>query len=259
MFHQVSNRYGSQGRPIFIRGMGGLGDSILQRACIRVILKRDQTTYLQTPWPCLYHDFANLRLVRSQSVLRTQGKNERRELAKYYWGKIPNERDYVRIWYSHESILRQGSVLAAMLHDSGLRAWDYDFSLPIPDAWHERAVDIVARGRGKPILIYRPLVVRTEWEGCEVRNPDPVAYHAIFQSIRDRFFVISIADLVPRFEWIVSKPIKADLEFHRGELTIETMAALFQHAALVYSPSGFAPHLAHAVGTPVVAIFGGYE
>jgi len=146
-----------------------------------------------------------------------------------------------------------------MLHDSGLRAWDYDFSLPIPDAWHERAVDIVARGRGKPILIYRPLVVRTEWEGCEVRNPDPVAYHAIFQSIRDRFFVISIADLVPRFEWIVSKPIKADLEFHRGELTIETMAALFQHAALVYSPSGFAPHLAHAVGTPVVAIFGGYE
>ncbi len=239
--------------------MQGLGDNILQRALVRQWLKLERPTYLLTPWPALYHDFSQLRLVHAHSVLRTQAKNEKREASKYWPNRVPVARDAIRIWYNHASIRRNGSILGAMLRDVCLEPWDYNFTLPIPDAWCKMLAPLIKYVGQRKILIYRPLVVRKEWIGCEARNPDPLAYHKLFQSIRDRYFVISIADLVPGFEWVVSKPIKADLEFHRGELSIEMMAALFQKASVVYTSPGFATHLAQAVHTPLIAIFGGHE
>ena len=86
---------------------------------------------------------------------------------------------------------------------------------------------------GKPIMVYRPVVLRPEWNGIN-RNPDPKAYSAIFKAVRDGFFVVSIGDFAPDREWIVRPEEDADLKLHKGELTFEDMAALWQEAAIVF-------------------------
>jgi ADP-heptose:LPS heptosyltransferase len=111
----------------------------------------------------------------------------------------------------------------------------------------------------KPILVYRPLVERTEWNGCAARNPDHNAYAELYASVRDRFHVVSIADLVPGKEWMVGHEVEVDQKFHAGELPFETLAGLFSIAAMVFASPGFAVILAQAVETPVVAVFGSYE
>ncbi len=98
-------------------------------------------------------------------------------------------------------------------------------------------------------MVYRPLVERTEWNGCAARNPDHSAYAALFASIRDQFHVVSIADLVPNVEWISGARVEADQKFHAGELEFEALAGLFSIASLVFCSPGFAVILAQTVGT----------
>jgi hypothetical protein len=241
--------------------MQGMGDNIHQRAIIRDLIRR-QEVYLETPWPSIYHDLRGprLKLVCKPSSLRTQVKNMEREASRYDMAVAPQgfgDRN-LRIWYNAEDVVREGSVLAAMCSNAGVT--EHDFSLPVPDEWRMATMDFL-RGwtNGKPLLVYRPLVQRTEWAGCSARNPLIDHYHEIFNSIRDKFYVVSIADLVPNIEWMVSKPIDADLELHAGQLPFEVMAGLFARASLVYASPGFAVPLAQAVGTPVVCVFGGYE
>ena len=135
-----------------------------------------------------------------------------------------------------------------------------DFSMPIPDAWHEKARSWLSRWdrKGKPLMIYRPIVLRKEWNG-ESRNPDTRAYADLYNEIRQHFFVVSIAHLESEVEWIVGPEADVDVKLHYGELDFETMAVLFKQADLVFSGAGFAPVLAQSVGTPVVIVYGGRE
>jgi ADP-heptose:LPS heptosyltransferase len=136
-----------------------------------------------------------------------------------------------------------------------------DYRLPVPDAWKKPALTMLARDNPtkKPVLVYRPLVARPEWRGGEQRNADPMAYAELFASIRDRFYVVSVADLEPGKEWIIGPRLITDKEFHGGELVFEHLAGLFSVADLVFTSSGFGAVLAPAVGTPVISIIGGYE
>lgn len=241
-------------------GMHGMGDNLHQRAIVRELM-RTQQVFLETPWPAIYHDLvgSHLKLVRKPTALRTQAKNVLREASKYEAlpGNIYGMRT-IRIWYQRDDVLREGSILGAMC--AGAKVRERDFSLPVPETWQLAAARML-RGwpQGKPLLLYRPLVTRPEWGGCAARNPDYDAYYELFQAIREDFYVVSVADLVPAVEWMVGHPIKADVEFHRGELTFEALAALTQRASMVYASPGFAPLLAQAVGTPSVCVFGGHE
>lgn len=92
-----------------------------------------------------------------------------------------------------------------------------------------------------------------------VRNADEASYGELFDRVRDKFFVISVADLEEGKEWIVGNDVPVDLAFHHGELVFEALAALFNTASLVFTSSGFAAILGPAVGTPTISIGGGYE
>lgn len=247
-------------RPYYVLGMHGLGDNLHQRAIVRQLLERERVM-LETPWPSIYHDLADghrLRLVRKGSTLRTQAKNVVREHGKYHNGVQPSTARMVRVWYTGEQVRRTGSILAAMMESVKCDYARADFRLPVPQAWTDQLAAVLP-ATDKPIMVYRPLVERTEWQGCRGRNPDFDAYLALFTAIRERFFVVSVADLVPKVEWTVGHPIEADREFHVGELHFELLAALTKRAALMFCSPGFAPLLAQAVGTPSVCIFGGHE
>lgn len=246
---------------LLVRGMHGLGDGLHQRALVRHLMQT-KTVWLETPFPTIYHDLRGprLRIINKASALRTQAKNQTRQAALYDRTRPPPGAPTMQVHYRPDDVRSKGSVLAAMLHGAGAGHADPDFRMPVPAEWHAKAEAWISRWKPKrPILFYRPLIERPEWSGCSARNPDYVAYRALVDQVRDRYFLVSVADLVPKTEWMVGVPVIADATCHRGELDFETLAALVARSALAYSSPGFAIVLAQAVGTPSVCVFGGYE
>lgn len=243
--------------PLFIQGMHGLGDNLHQRSVVRT-LSQDHEVWLETPWPCLYHDMPWIHLVGKGSKLRTQAKNASRERDRFSNVAVPRNAKRLEVRYPPEAVRRHGSVLAAMSGQCGVEPGD--FRLPIQKSWSDRADSLIREWKpDRPLMIYRPLVERTEWGGCRNRNPSHAAYADLFRSIRDDFFVVSVADVAPGKEWIVGESVDADVQFHGGELDIEVLSALVARSSLVYTAPGFAVILAQAVGVPSVVVFGGYE
>jgi hypothetical protein len=237
--------------------MHGLGDVIYSRAVIRQYLQRYSEIWLETPWPSIWHDIPQLHLVNPRTNLRTQAKNVARAGVEFEVPPINIERK--RLWY-FSSEIREGkwnSLPNAMLGNMGCSI-PGDYRLPVPLSWRNGARALLPP-IDKPLLIYRPLTFRPEWKASGARNPEPEAYVNILSAVRDQFFVVSIADVEDGKEWFVGPQIKADLEFHRGELAVEEIAGMFAIADLVYAAPGFALALAQAVETPSIIIFGGHE
>lgn len=240
----------SEKPAVFVQGMHGLGDNLHQRAVVRQLMRTNEV-WLETPWPSIYHDMPGVHLVQKGSKLRTQAKNVLREIDQYSGKPCPAKASQVQVRYPPAMVRKHRSVLAAMCAQVGVPV--DDFRMPAP--W-DHGLDLPA---GKPILVFRPLVERSEWGGNRSRNPDVAAYLKLLESIRDRFFVVSVADLEQGKEWMVHDDIGADLTIHKGELDFKQLAALWRDASMVFTAPGFGVVLAQAVGTPVVAVFGGYE
>lgn len=246
---------------IYIRGMHGIGDNLHQRAVVKYYSKLHDTVYLETSWPQLYWDLPNVKFLAKGTDLRTQRKNQDRDASMYIEAtEVPNNIDQRKVAYGPGMIrASSGSVVLAMLKTSRVPAHEADYSFQPKPEWIEQAEKLIT-ANGKPILVYRPLIVRTEWQAaCVARNPDFKSYKGLFDLIRDKYHVVSIADLVDDVEWIVSDPIEADQEFHKGELSIELLAGLFGMASLVYCSPGFSTVLARSMELPVITVFGGYE
>ena len=238
--------------------MHGLGDNLHQRAVIRQLMQRYDVT-LESSWVAPYHDLIadGLRVIHKTTSLRTHAKNAKREAGLFHRG-VPAGARVRKVWYAPREVRECGGVLAAMCRNCDVPYEGADFRLPVKPEWVAAAMDAVGYTK-KPILVYRPLVERTEWNGCAARNPDHDAYAALFDQIRDKFHVVSIADLVPGKEWMTGLAVESDQRFHAGELPFETLAGLFSIAAVTYTAPGFAVILAQAVETPVAAVFGSYE
>lgn len=248
--------------PLLVHGMMGLGDNIRQRAVIRQLMTSHEV-WLESSWVSVYHDLIadGLKVIHKPTRLRTQAKNAAREARLFSRSQPPRGVKAISVNYPPDAVRRTGSVMSAMCAVTGTDVATADFRLPIPMVWLAQAAAWIDQWNpDRPILLYRPLVDRpADWGGCAARNPDHAAYAELFRSIRDRFFVVSIADLVPGKEWIVGERIDADAKCHAGELEFETLAALTSVSAMVFCSPGFAGVLAQAVGTPVAMTFGGYE
>ena len=237
-----------------------MGDVIHQRSIIRQYLAKGREVWLETPWPQVYHDLP-VKLVPKNTTLRTQVKNQQRERRSYQrLHHVPPSVERLGINYPPALVREHGSVLGAMSAVAKVPVGD--FRLPIPAAWREKADAWIRKWKpDKPLMIYRPLVERTEWGGCAARNPDVGHYDALYAQIRDAFFVVSVADLVPGKEWLAAEQMAStgDVQAHNGEMDFETLAALTEMASLVFCSPGFAAVLGQAVGTPTVVVSGGYE
>ncbi len=241
--------------------MHGLGDNLHQRAVVRHLLAQGHELGLVTPWPQVYYDLP-VRCYFPADSLRTQKANMAGvtgvekvtpAIEKSYEAKK-------RIWYTAQGVRKTGGFLPAMFDYLCERDYNSDFSFPSPALWKYAAAGKIAwRAVGRPVLFYRPLVARAEWPGCDNRNPDKDIYAQLINRIRDRFFVVSVADLKPDIEWITSEPVHADLTFHAGELSFELIAGLMLISSLVFCSPGFALVMAQAIGTPAVCVFGGRE
>jgi len=252
-------------QALLLHGMHGLGDNLHERALVRELMKSNEV-WLTTSWPQVFWDMPRLHLVPKKSRICWMAKNEVRAAALYGATQPPRGARTIENGYLSmmpRGVKDCGSVLGVMAHVCGVPVGD--FRMPIKPEWKAKADALLAKLKPtKPLLIYRPPVAISDQNNGSARakvarNPDLAASHALIAGIRDRYFVISLADLMDGIEWLIGPQIKADAEFHRGELDFETIAALTAAANLVFCSPGFALVLAQAVSTPVIAIFGGFE
>ena len=246
---------------IVLDGRFGIGDAIHQRGVVRELM-RTHDVWLHTCHYRVYQDLVErgLRLVFKGTRLHAQSKTIERERDLFPHAKLPPaSAPRFNLAYGKALIDQHGSILEAMASCVDVKVRPLDFAMPVRPEWVEAfKARFPWNTHGKPIMVYRPVVLRPEWNGAN-RNPDPKAYSAIFNAVRDGFFVVSIGDFEPDREWIVRPEEDADLKLHKGELTFEDMAALWQEAAIVFCNAGFAPVLAQAVGTPSIVVYGGRE
>jgi len=252
--------------PLVLNGMHGLGDNLHERAIVRELMRQNEV-WLKTSWPQLFWDMPELHLLPLKSPIGWMAKNEQRTVALYGRTLPPPGARTLTNGYLHRmprGVQFHGSVLGTMANVCGAAAVG-DFRLPIAPAWAVKADAVLMElGDGRPLMIYRPPVAiseanRVSAQAKIARNPDLAASHALLCAIRDRYFVISLADMTMVSEHLIGPPFKADAEFHHGELDVETIAALTAKVDLVFASPGFMTVLAQAVSTPLICIFGGFE
>ena len=217
-------------------GMLGLGDNIYQRAVVREVA-RSREVYLETTWPQLYADLP-VRCVRASTRLRTQAKNAAR--AGLAWHDPPPAAKRVRWHYEG----RNGSILECLAKP--LSAQPRVFDLP--------AFAVPSR---EPYIVVRPATVRREWP-ADSRNPHHGYIDRAVRALRDRYRIVSVADLRSGDEWPAEPLPYADEAYHRGELTIEQLLGLVAGAAGVVAGVGWIVPAAIAYRVPLLVIFGGW-
>jgi hypothetical protein len=218
----------------------GIGDAIWTRGVLHETLKHGIQVYLDTPFRWAFWDFEG-------------------QPGFHWWDDdcLPHGSYSSRTATYLGSDLSQGeTVYGAMCKRCHIPKGD--FKLPIKPEWAAEADAVIKRlAPKKPLMIYRPLVHNLGRRSVASRNPSHAAYGKIFDSIRDRFYVISVAS-GGKDENIVWAD-KADTVFHRSELSITTLVALMAKSALVYTNPGMALVVAAGIGAKVIGIFGGYE
>ena len=207
-------------KAIVVNGMYGIGDNIHQRAVIRELMKKHEV-WLRTCHVALYHDLVaqGLHLLFQSTRLHAQARTIKVEAERYpdaYNNAAPIVASSCKIWYNKVDIDTFGSIMNSMFGVLGLPIPQKpDFSLPIPDAWRERVPRYDQRG--KPLMLYRPIVLRKEWNGAS-RNPDVNAYARLYKEIRDRFMQERVAPVAAQSGQSGPMPIE-DLPVHNSLLS----------------------------------------
>lgn len=222
---------------LLVHGMLGLGDNIYQRAVIREVAAARDDVYLATAWPQLYADLP-VKCVQVRTRLRTQAKNAAR--TDLSWHRQPTAARLMRWHY----VGRQGSILHCLSAPMSVRPKVFD--LPHFEAPSR-----------EPYIVVRPATVRSEWR-AESRNPHPGYLDRAVQALRDRFRIVSVADLQEGAEWPAEPLPYADERYHAGELSIEQLLGLVAGAAGVVGGVGWIVPAAVAYRVPLLLIFGGW-
>lgn len=218
---------------VLIRGMLGLGDNIYMRAYVK---SYTEPVYLTTPWQQIYRDLPNVTVVNTTTQLRTQSKNIQRNRRAYRPAPPGN---YLPVAYGNHGPLY------------GMRkVFKRDPALMDLPSFGEPIV------KGRYILM-RPATLRSEWR-VDTRNPRPEYLAQAAEIIRQQGIqIVSVADLVPGVEWALDPMPYADVTYHKGELAIEQILSLTEHAAAVVGPIGWIVPAAIAYQTPGWIICGG--
>jgi hypothetical protein len=230
-------------RPLWIKGMGGMGDNILQRPLVR-FLTRSRSVWLSTPYPELYSDLPVTPVHWNTLDLRCQLKNMARQPEGTYQPP-PVRPDTVRIMYSLREI-RQ-SIVQEMERCARAIARPFVFDLPSFEPptlpWPRYAV-------------VRPATVRREWMNT-ARNPLPEYLAQAAAILREMMPVVVVADVDGKQEWMLDPAPKGDRAWLRGELDTPRLMGLVQNAAVVVGGVGWMVPAALAYRTPAVVIGGG--
>jgi hypothetical protein len=220
--------------------ISGIGDALWTRGVVRETLKHGIEVYLETGYPWLFWDFEGIP-------------------GFHHWDpSLTGYSHRVATYLGMDMTQRGRTVYSAMCERC--RVAKGDFKLPIHPDWTAAAKSLIAQiSPKKPICVYRPLVHNPGRRSVSSRNPDHSSYSQIFQSFKSHFHTISFAAEGRYDNESIVHADECDSTFHRGEIPLHVVLALFAEAALTYAYPGMGLVAAAAIGAPVIGIFGGYE
>lgn len=243
-------------RPAYMEGYIGIGDNFWQRPFIKEICTRVPMLYLQTFTPQVYWDIKNIKFIRPKYEAFKSHIKDADRLADGVWSTKPLAVDVIDK-PSYWAGFSMGLTLTQQFQIS-LGTTQYDFSFPVKDKWIEWARDRLRghKTRSKKICVVHFPTVRDEWK-CPARDPKPEYLQAIVNAHKKDYFFISLADLDS--EHFITKPRNMNMEFHRGELSLEEMMGLLKIADMAMSGNCYLFPMALAIGTKTMVIGGGCQ
>jgi hypothetical protein len=220
-------------------GMQGLGDNVYQRAVLEQVCAEHGRIALLSPWPQVYAGLPIDVYAPRTTRLRTQRRNVVGLAMK---SLPPTLRVTHRIGYGSA-----GTILEDLERSVGIRGARLRMSLP----------SFPAPDLPRPYIVVRPATLRAEWR-ADARNPAPgLIAHAV-SLMRKDFYVVSVADVNGVAEWFSEPPPPSDHQYHAGELRVERLLGLMQHASGIIGGVGFALPVALAYRIPMLLIYGGW-
>ena len=229
-------------RQLLIRGIEGLGDAILQRPFVRAAIARWPEVYLETAWPQVYKDMPTLKVVRNRTPLYVYRKNMDRFLG---WSTIAGTHDLIHLSFAQSHKGFQATLGEQLPLENTPYLFDIPDFGPCP----------IEHG-GRPLAVVRPVTLRTEWTGPS-RNPKPEYIALIAARLMATHYVVAIGDTEPGREWLVGDCPPNHLALLKGELSVEKLLALIQHASICVGGVGFMTVAAIAARTPIYTVLGG--
>lgn len=226
--------------------MKGLGDNLFQRPFVRAAAAKEPV-WIETPWPEIYSDLANVFPVAISTTLRTQAKNVRRWRGAWYLPP-PDVREVTLCYTGFD--LRRRSITETLERQIGPSEKPIYFDLP-EDIGPAPSTDYYA--------VVRPVTVRSEWRN-EARNPYPEHVAQAAALLRHRGMkVILVADLEKDAEKLVGELPPHDEAYLAGELDVRSLLALVKGAAAVSGGVGWIVPAAAAARVPAFVILGGQQ
>ncbi len=143
----------------------------------------------------------------------------------------------------------------ALLEKLGLPRLPVRYDLPVP-AEHEREAGALLAGLGlAPGAAFVAAVPQTRWP---TKNWTAAGFAAVADALAQRglpvVFTGAPADRAALDE--IAAALRTPMRRLDGRTSLKTLAAVFRHARVVLATDTGPMHLAVAVGTPVVALFG---
>jgi hypothetical protein len=232
-------------KPVFVRGMWGMGDCIYSRPFVRAAAAQYEV-HLETPWPELYAD-TDIRFVRGSRKLRTQQKN----IARQSWDcwSRPGPMRQIKVGYAD---LASQSIIQSLEQRWSALGVRFDPALfDLPDMGLPPIVS------DKPIAVIRPVTVRSEWRN-EARNPRPEYMAMLAEELIATHTVVAVADLAEGQEWPVGNLPPAHWNFLHGELPVRELLALVREADIVIGGVGWIVPAGLALKVKTFVVLGGH-
>jgi len=240
---------------IFVSGMQGFGDNLLQRPKVRALTKRYDEVYVQTPCPFVYHDIPGLRFVPMDNPFRTQTKHSAAYPTSTWTPRpagIPVSRPsyYVLTAGGPGNQERRDAMFADYSPDNAM-------TLPIKPEWIAEAKKYLADIQiQKPICVVRRPTLRTEWP-CPARNPLACYFQNLMGHYRDQYFFVSVADIAEGEEWFDGDVHGFDVCFDHGELSLQAYFGLLSLADMQITTPTLGMVAGIAARCPTFTVWGG--
>lgn len=226
----------------------GLGDSIYSRPHIKQLSRDYDDVYVTTSWPELFLDIPRLKFIKPRDLLRSPSKVKRDDSIWTYPLHAIDRLIYPR--YGPNELkaglsITQSLELSIPLEDSP------QFDLP-----PRLARPPVINSGDRPVAIMRPVTIREEWRN-ESRSPLPEYINIAATELMKTHYVVVVADVDNKSEWLDGPAPTGHLNLIHGELTSFEMLELAKRADCLVGGVGFIVPLALATRTPAFIINGG--
>lgn len=235
-------------RELHVRTLVGLGDTIYQRPYLRRLAEvwPVKPLYVRSPWPELLRDIPGIRLTYTDpTTYHAQDRNLARQGPGTF---VRPPRSGLVTWTRYRLEGPDPSITEDLRAAYGLT------EVPAPEAWD--LPDFGPSPVAGRYAVVRPVSVRREWEH-HTRNPDPGYIARAADLLRGIGYRVVVVGDVGDHEPMLEPAPKGHVEFLRGELPVEQLMALVQHASLLVGGVGWIVPAGIAARVPTVVVGGG--